>query len=101
MARLRRDFANNTEPNGSVAWFARWIGRPSLAAIVNCPTPWGARMVEITAEPDTFFSQPATCRVRGTRVTGFVTYEPDAGWTFHAYVRFLAFCRRINVDNGD
>jgi len=48
---------------------------------------FGPRTVYITAEPDTFFSQPAACQVRiggGKRrdVRGFVTHDEN-GWTFH------------------
>ena len=67
--------------DGAVAWYAEWMGGPSLAKIDNCRLESLAgdmrRTVYITGEPDTFFSQPAVCKLGGCRVRGYVTIAED------------------------
>lgn len=69
----------------SIQWFANWMGGPSLAKIENCRIHESElrRMVYITSEPCTFFSQPAACKVKGKTVRGYITSD-DSGMIFHA-----------------
>lgn len=84
LQRYRADIADPPDENGAIACFARWMGGPSLALIRNCPTPFGPRTVYIQGEPDTYFSQPASCVFRKRTIHGYVTREDGKGWTFHA-----------------
>ena len=100
MQKYRADKAESPAPNGGVAWYADWMRGPSLAKIVNCPIDETElrRTVYITGEADTWFSQPAVCKVRGKRVVGYVTGTED-GFVFrvmdsHAHIVGL----RRNVD---
>lgn len=87
LQKYRADEAGETCANGAQPFYTKWMGGPSLALIRNCPvdlegvTP---RTVYVTAEPDTFFSQPAACRIKGRDVRGYLTCE-DGNWLFHAY----------------
>ena len=80
MQKYRADVSTK-QTDGSVAWYAQWIGGPSLAKIDNCRLESLAgdmrRTVYITGEPDTFFSQPAVCKIQGCRVKGYVTCDSD------------------------
>lgn len=73
------------QSDDSVAWYAQWFGGPSLAKIENCRIHESElrRMVYITGEPDSFFSQPAACKVKGKTVRGYVTSD-ESGYIFHA-----------------
>ncbi len=82
LQKFRADEADAPCANGAVAWRACWIGGPSLALIRNCPTPFGPRTVYVQGEPDTFFTVPAACRVKGKNVKGYLTCE-DGNWVFH------------------
>lgn len=48
---------------------------------------------------DTFFSVPASVKVRGKRVSGFVTVETLAGWSVETE-RDPAVCKFIRNDYG-
>jgi hypothetical protein len=73
-------------PDGSTAWFAVWIGGPSLAKIQNCRLENLAgdmrRTVYITGDADTFFSIPAICSLAGCRVRGYVTTDDSGNYVF-------------------
>lgn len=75
------------QPDGSLAWYAKWMGGPSLAKIENCQLANLAgdmrRTVTITGEPDTWFSQPAECSIAGCRVKGYVTDDDSGNMVFH------------------
>ena len=79
--RYRCDESHKQE-DGAIAWYAKWMGGPSLAKIENCQLANLAgdmrRTVIITGEPDTYFSQPAQCSIAGVTVRGYVTGD-DAG----------------------
>jgi hypothetical protein len=63
-------------PNGSIAVISHgpWA---QLIAIKHCLCSDGrTRFARITGQPDTFFSVPASVKVQGKRVTGFVTMAP-------------------------
>lgn len=89
LQRYRADEAETPCENGSVAWYAKWIGGASLALIRNCPirnlgNDIAPRTVYVTGEPDTWFSQPAKCKIKGKTITGYVT-TCDDGWEFRAH----------------
>jgi hypothetical protein len=82
---LQKFHASEADPpdaNGAVAWRAP-LGRV-LALVKGCPTPWGPRTVYATNYPDTFFSIPAGCRVKGKDVRGYLT-QKDGCWEFRPY----------------
>lgn len=73
------------QSDDSVAWFAKWFGGPSLSKIENCRIHQCEfrRMVYITGDADTYFSQPAACNVKGKTVRGYITTD-ESGYIFHA-----------------
>lgn len=85
LQRYRADASDPPSPNGSVAWYANWVGGPTLSLIRSCPVDEegvAPRTVYVTGEPDTFFSMPAACKVRGKTVKGWIGRE-ESGWKFH------------------
>lgn len=76
MQRYRTDYYQPQE-DGAEIGYTIWIGGPSLASIRNCRLESLAgdmrANVYITSVPDTFFSQPAICSIKGCRVRGYVT----------------------------
>ncbi len=85
MQKYRADYAKDM-PDGSIQWFAKWLGGPSLAKIGNCRIDGTdiRRTVYITGEPDTYFSQPAATRVKGKYVAGYVAGDDNGCLVFHA-----------------
>jgi hypothetical protein len=76
--------------DGSVIWYANWMGGPTLAKIENCRLEnlegEPRRTVYITGEADTFFSIPAATRYLGKYVKGYVTGDEDGNLVFrHCY----------------
>ncbi len=73
-------------PDGSIAWFAVWLGGPSLSKIENCRLENLAgdmrRTVYVTGEADTWFSMPAICSLAGCRVRGYVTCDDSGNYVF-------------------
>ena len=89
MQKYRAD-SSKPQDDGATLWFANWIGGPSLSKIVNCQLESiqgnMRRTVYITGEHDTFFSQPAICKLMGCRVKGYVTGDDDGNLVFrHQY----------------
>lgn len=89
LQKYRADAPSN-QSDGSVAWHAKWMGGPSLSRINNCRLinleGFMRATVYITGEPDTWFSIPAVCRIKGCRVTGYVTGHNDGSLVFrHCY----------------
>lgn len=83
--KYRADVSDPPASNGSVAWYAKWIGGPTLALIRACLVDREGvppRTVYVTGEPDTFFSMPAACKIRGKTVKGWIGRDDD-GWKFH------------------
>jgi hypothetical protein len=77
MLKFRAD-KRETNADGSVSWFADWMGGPSLAKIEKCRTDLAGEprvTAFIQGEADTFFSIPAVCSYRGCRVLGYVTRD--------------------------
>lgn len=81
-----RSDTSRTQPDGAILWFAEWLGGPTLAKIVNCQLVnmenMAPRTVTITGEPDTYFSQPAECRIAGCHVRGYVTGDDNGNLVF-------------------
>ncbi len=86
LKKYRFDETGEPNKNGSVPVFSKWMAGLTLAAIRNCPCDDGvsARTVYLDSEPDTFFSIPASIRVRRKRVKGFVTSD-ESGYQFISY----------------
>jgi hypothetical protein len=79
MQKYRAD-TSRTQEDGSTLWFANWMGGQTLAKIDNCRLHMAGEMrrtVYTTGEPDTFFSQPAICKIAGCRVKGYVAIDDD------------------------
>lgn len=83
--RYRADEAHQ-QPDGATAWYAKWMGGPTLAKIENCRLENMAgdmrRTVTVTGEPDTAFSIPAQCSVAGVKVKGYVTEDDNGNLVF-------------------
>lgn len=86
LAKFRSDYGN-AMPDGSIQWFTKWMGGPTLAKIENCrcdSLQGDMRAnVYIQGEPDTYFSQPAKCYLFGKVVKGYVTGDEDGNLVFH------------------
>ena len=89
MQKYRADVSEPQE-DGSTLWFAKWMGGLSLSKIDNCRLNLAGdmrRTVYITGECDTFFSQPAICKIQGCRVKGYVTKDDDGLMFRHVYYK--------------
>ena len=89
MQKYRAD-RSETQADGSIQWFADWIGGPTLSKIQNCRLEnlQGdmRRTVYITGDADTYFSIPAVCKIQGCRVKGYVTFDDEGATVFrHVY----------------
>jgi hypothetical protein len=89
MQKYRAD-VSETQADGAVVWKTKWIGGPTLAKIDNCRldnlTGDMRRTVYITGEPNTYFSIPAVCVLRGCRIRGYVTTDGEGNLVFrHCY----------------
>lgn len=85
MARYRRDVCEvNPHDKEQRVFYTRWMGRKTLAAVDGCIvklqgrgassiTTKARRLVEVTAYPDTYFTQPARCSLFGKKVKGYLT----------------------------
>lgn len=89
---LQKYRADKAEPqdDGAVVWRSVWLGGPSLAKIDNCRLHSLSgdmrATVYITGAPDTYFSQPAVCRLMGKTVKGYVTCDDAGSFVFeHVY----------------
>ncbi len=45
------------------------------------------RMVYLNGEPDTFFTHPGRCKIKGKSVRGYVTVKEDGEFYFIAYIK--------------
>ena len=89
MQKYRADTARQQADN-AIAWFAMWMGGPTLARIDNCRLENLAgdmrRTVYITGDADTYFSIPAVTKIAGCRVRGYVTTDGEGNHVFrHCY----------------
>jgi hypothetical protein len=86
MSKYRCD-TSETQADGAVLWYSQWLGGPTLAKITNCRVDLVGdmrRTVEITSEPDTFFSIPARTKIGGKHVNGYVSCDDDNNLVFRA-----------------
>ena len=84
MQKYRADYSE-PQKDGSKAWYAKWLGGPTLAKVTDCRLNMAGtprRAVYVTGEPDTWFSIPASTRYMGKRVKGYLTNDDD-GFIFH------------------
>lgn len=87
LQKYRADIMSQTQSDGSVPWFTKWMGGPSLSLIRNCPTPFGPRTVYVRGEPDSWFSIPAACVHKRKTITGYITNGNMNGeYVFRAHV---------------
>lgn len=92
LQKFRADEAGEKRKNGSVPWYTRWMGGPTLALIRDCPVvrgvgsagKLGVRTVYVSGEPLTFFSIPGACRIGGKDVRGWIGSD-DEGYVFHIH----------------
>ena len=83
LQKYRFDITGEPEPNGSIELRTDWLGGPSLAGVRNCPCPDGKpRMVYVRGEPDTMFTIPAACSIKGKRQSGYLTHGEE-GYVFN------------------
>lgn len=87
LQKYRADRAKETMPNGAIPWYSDWQFGPSLALIRDCPIDGTdmRRTVYIQGDADTFFSQPAACKIKGKTVRGSVINDGDVGLIFCGY----------------
>lgn len=92
LQKYRADIVGETQSNGAIPYFTKWIGGPSLALIKNCPikntvidTGIAPRTVYVLGEHDTFFSQPAACSYKGKVLQGYITCGDDKNLEFRVY----------------
>jgi hypothetical protein len=82
--RFRFDIVGETQANGSIPVYTKWLYGPTLAGVRKCPCPDGiARTVFCQSGPDTFFSIPAALRIKGKYTKGFITHNEN-GYEFTA-----------------
>lgn len=89
MLKYRADTSKQNS-DGSVSYYAQWMGGPSLSKIENCRTNLcGDPRVTafVTGEANTWFSIPAVCSYKGCRVTGYITSDDDGLIFHHCYCR--------------
>lgn len=90
--RFRRDFYER-QSDGSYVGYSRWMGGNTLSHVKDCDIrpngkSCGIRYsVEATGHPDTFFSIPAVTKIKGKRITGYLTTD-DGIVYFRPHIRF-------------
>ena len=73
------------QPDGSIHCINTKFGFGAvLAAIKECPTRFGPRMVYMRGEADTAFSVPAACTFRGRVIRGYM-FSDDGVLKFRPY----------------
>lgn len=89
LQKYRADFSE-LQSDGSVKWYANWIGGKTLSKISNCQVSDSYRRltVYVTGEAITWFALPACTSVRGKYVSGYLTNDIDGFTVFHANDKF-------------
>lgn len=81
MQKYRADVQGETQQDGGIPFYAEWQHGRTLALIRNCRmdnlSNVAPRTVYITGGHDTWFSQPAVCKIAGCTVRGYVTSDDD------------------------
>ena len=93
LQKYRADIKGETQTNGSIPFYTKWMGGPSLALIRNCPIKnfrktINPRTVYVRGEPDTAFSQPAACQYQGKTLRGYITQDDNGEYEFRCYIDF-------------
>jgi hypothetical protein len=93
LQKYRDDFSDAKQADGSVVFYSKWTGGPTLAIIRDCPIQnlknISPRTVYARGEPDTYFSIPGACEVKGKTITGYITSE-NGMYVFYAHKEFVS-----------
>ena len=89
LAKYRSD-KSEPQKDGSIVWYANWMGGPSLSKVTNCRLEnlQGdmRATVYVQGEADTWFSIPAKCYLFGKVLNGYLTSDDDRNLVFrHCY----------------
>lgn len=95
MARTKKEMARGTYITRDYPWGI------NIAARAECPDGIVRQCSRVAATADTFFSIPASVKVRGKTVAGYITVEAVSGLSTAtdadpAIVRFSAYKNRKN-----
>ena len=89
---LQKYRADTQKPqkDGAVCWYANWMGGQSLVKVDSCRLDKlqgeMRRTVYPQGEADTYFSQPAKCKLAGKIITGYLSRDDDGNLVFrHCY----------------
>jgi hypothetical protein len=89
LAKYRSDFADQPQKDGAVVCHSRWMGGTPISRVDNCRLANMAgdmrATVYVQGEPDTYFSIPAKCYLRGVVVNGYLTSDDDDIVFRHTY----------------
>ena len=95
LQKFRADEQGEKQLNGGTPFYCRWMGGPTLALIRECPCEndptLKPRTVYISGEPDTYFSTPAACKLKGKTVRGYVKVDDNREYTFVRYLPWLTY----------
>jgi hypothetical protein len=84
MPLYRRD-RSEVNVHGQTVYYTVWMAGRTLAAIRGCVCEdRKRRTVNITGDPDTFFSIPANTKINGKHTAGYVTMGENGIWLFRA-----------------
>lgn len=88
LQKYRADIQGDTQSNGAVPYFTKWIGGPSLALIRKCPLEGSnlpPRTVYVTGEAESWFTIPGACRYRGKIIRGNISVNRAGEYQFSPY----------------
>ena len=90
LQKYRADKAGDKQKNGGIPFYTNWMGGPTLALVRDCvlenlDPALSPRTVYVRGEPDTYFSIPAACRVKGKNITGYITCDENGEYCFRAH----------------
>lgn len=81
--RVRRDEPGPSYPSGAIPWYARWVGGPTLSALIACPVTdhdgTRPRTVTVTYDPGGYPSYHVARRENGRTVRLAVSVEWNQG----------------------
>jgi hypothetical protein len=90
LQKYRADKAGEKQKNGAIPFFVHWMGGPSLSLIRNCPVEndpsISPRTVYIKGEADTYFSVPAAIKLKGKKMTGYVSSNSEGEYIFRRHM---------------
>lgn len=88
LQKFRADTRGETQKNGGIPYYTKWMGGPSLALIRNCKVEGidiSPRTVYRRGEADTYFSIPAACVYKRKTITGYITTDDNGEYVFRAH----------------